>query len=522
MMFSEQLVVSIVMSWWISQSDAAKILLMPMPAGSHFNTVAFAGKAMAEAGHDVWILTPQVMEEKVIIMKQLTPIVYNATLLEEYFDKLSYKIIPFLAEGNMYRFLHSMTGMIAFLNGEFAQTLVANKILLETIKDQQFDLAFTEEGFITVFYLIAYKFEIPFVTISIIPPILPWIAGITTLPSYHPLVALPYSPKMSLYQRLVNTFFTFMFAGITNIPYYIGKETLFKEVIPEKPQISINSIIQQSEMWIIMSHAVCTSYPGLTAPNYQFVGGITAQPIKPLPEDIQLFVSHADDGVILATFGSEKLFRGAIEVHIKAFLDAFAKIKQRVILQYKPTDDDTIPPNVKCMGWLPQNDILAHPKTVLFITHGGASGQSEGIANGVPMIAIGVMGEQIHNAVKLEYHNLGKSLTLATLTADKLVEVITEITTNKTYRQNVNKCAEITKSFPSANTNIVFWTEHILKYGGSHLRPQSLSMPFYQLFMLDVLAIFASVICIFCFITYLCCRCTCRILCKKVQKVKVE
>ena len=44
----------------------------------------------------------------------------------------------------------------------------------------------------------------------------------------------------------------------------------------------------------------------------------------------------------------------------------------------KMTDKDfKMPSNVKFMSWLPQNDLLAHNKTKLFITHGGMNGKTE-------------------------------------------------------------------------------------------------------------------------------------------------
>ena len=38
-------------------------------------------------------------------------------------------------------------------------------------------------------------------------------------------------------------------------------------------------------------------------------------------------------------------------------------------------DNFDMPTNVKFMSWLPQNDLLAHKKTKLFITHGGLNGK---------------------------------------------------------------------------------------------------------------------------------------------------
>lgn len=55
---------------------------------------------------------------------------------------------------------------------------------------------------------------------------------------------------------------------------------------------------------------------------------------------------------------------------IDAFLNAFSKLKQRVIWKFEDESYE-VPTNVLVRKWLPQSDILGHPNCILFIGHGG-------------------------------------------------------------------------------------------------------------------------------------------------------
>ena len=46
----------------------------------------------------------------------------------------------------------------------------------------------------------------------------------------------------------------------------------------------------------------------------------------------------------------------------QAFVSAFSKLKQRVLWKYETETMDNLPPNVKLSKWLPQQDVLGHPK----------------------------------------------------------------------------------------------------------------------------------------------------------------
>ena len=72
-----------------------------------------------------------------------------------------------------------------------------------------------------------------------------------------------------------------------------------------------------------------------------------------------------------------------------------------------PIKYNTIPRNVKLFSWLPQNDILGHPKVKLFITHGGNNGQLESLFHAVPMLTIPFTGDQHYNAERIVARGYG-------------------------------------------------------------------------------------------------------------------
>lgn len=80
---------------------------------------------------------------------------------------------------------------------------------------------------------------------------------------------------------------------------------------------------------------------------------------------------------------------------LKAFIESFRRVKQKVLWKFEDETITNLPPNVMVRKWLPQSDILAHKNIVLFITHGGVFGNQEGIYRGVPMLMIPFYGDQV-------------------------------------------------------------------------------------------------------------------------------
>ena len=85
---------------------------------------------------------------------------------------------------------------------------------------------------------------------------------------------------------------------------------------------------------------------------------------------------------------------------------AIGRLPQRVIARF-PVRPRKAPPNLLTRAWLPQQEILAHPKTRLFFTHFGMHGALEAIWYGVPMVGFPLFSDQVRVSDQLMELGLG-------------------------------------------------------------------------------------------------------------------
>ena len=83
--------------------------------------------------------------------------------------------------------------------------------------------------------------------------------------------------------------------------------------------------------------------------------------------------------------------------------------------------------NVKVSSWLPQNDILGHPKTRLFIGHAGMNGMLEAGYHGVPMICVPFFGDQFDNSVAAKHVGIAEVLYKEMINEKSLVNAINTV-----------------------------------------------------------------------------------------------
>lgn len=86
-----------------------------------------------------------------------------------------------------------------------------------------------------------------------------------------------------------------------------------------------------------------------------------------------MFFNASKEGVILFSLGTNLRSEYMPISKQKLFIDAFRQLPDYNFLWKfeRNITADELPKNVQIRSWIPQADILAHPKLKMFVSHGG-------------------------------------------------------------------------------------------------------------------------------------------------------
>ncbi|KAI8423587.1 hypothetical protein MSG28_012669 [Choristoneura fumiferana] len=223
-------------------------------------------------------------------------------------------------------------------------------------------------------------------------------------------------------------------------------------------------------------------------PNVVYIGGIHQSSRKDLPEELKTYLDSSKHGVIYMSFGTNVDPSVLPPQKIQAFIKAFSELPYDVLWKW---NEDELPgrtKNIRISKWLPQSDLLFHPKVKLFITQAGLQSTDEAINAGIPVIGVPMLMDQWYNAEHYVQHRVGLQLDILTLDADVVKNAVETVIKDPSYRQNIVKIRELISDQPmSPLDRAVWWTEHVLQHGGArHLRAPAANMPWTQYYELDL------------------------------------
>ncbi|XP_058403191.1 UDP-glucuronosyltransferase 2C1-like isoform X1 [Diceros bicornis minor] len=507
---------------------SGKVLVWPTDF-SHWINLKVILEELHLRGHEITILVPspsltidhtkipfnveilQLSETKETLMEELNTILYTSI-----FE------VPSLSWWDMQVKLSKIIKRFLRTFRRVCDSAITNKELLSRLQAAKFDicvadpLSFCGE-------LLAELLNIPFIYSlrfsygSFIERVC---GGLPTSSSYVPGSTSGLTDHMTFVQRLEN-WLLYAMSGVTYLYFILPEWDEYYSKVLGKPT-TLCEIMGKAEMWLIRT-SWDFEFPYPYLPNFEFVGGLHCKPAKPLPKELEEFVqSSGEEGVVVFTLGS--MVQNLTEEKSNMIASALAQIPQKVLWRYAGKKPDTLGPNTRLYEWIPQNDLLGHPKTRAFITHCGTNGIYEAIYHGVPMVGIPMFGDQTDNIARMKAKGVAVEVDLRTMTSSDLLDALKVVINNPSYKESAMILSRIHHDQPVTPLDrAVFWIEFVMRHkGAKHLRPASHNLTWYQYHSLDVIGFLLACVAAIMFLVTKCCLFCCWKFGKTGQKKKRE
>uniref|UniRef100_A0A8C1URT3 glucuronosyltransferase n=1 Tax=Cyprinus carpio TaxID=7962 RepID=A0A8C1URT3_CYPCA len=502
--------------------QAGKVLVLPVD-GSHWLSMKILVEELSLRGHEMVVLVP---ETSVLIGKsgnyttKSFRVPYTLADLKANLDNIEKN--AFEKPPKLTDIFENLGNLIQFLNMHVTacEWLLYDESLMKSLRETGFDVLLTDP-FLPCGAIIAESFSIPAVYfLRMIPCLLDVEATqCPSPPSFVPRFFTGYTDKMTFPQRIENTLMTVfdaflcrkLFASTDELASrFLQKDTTYKE------------LLSYGAVWLLR-YDFTFEYPKPQMPNMVQIGGINCAKKGPLTKELEEFVNGSGEhGFVVFTLGS--MVSQLPEAKARVFFEAFRQIPQRVLWRHTGPVPENAPKNVKLMKWLPQNDLLGHPKVKAFITHGGSHGIYEGIYHGVPLVMLPLFGDQGDNVQRLVSRGVAETLSIYDLTSEKLLVALRKVINDKSYKEKMTELSAIHRDRPIEPLDLaVFWTEFVMRHkGAAHLRPAAHELNWIQYHSLDVIGFLILILVTVIFVTVKSCMFCFRKCFKKTQKKKKE
>lgn len=370
--------------------------------------------------------------------------------------------------------------------------IMRNGTIMSQLNSTLFDLVLADPS-VMCGELIATKMGVPFVyNVRTLPGELQFTLSQTPMPlAYVPMINTEFSDRMNLIQRTLNLI-TYLYQTIgVRAGLSLMDSIVHKYISPDRQFLEI---VSQSSMWLIRTD-FAFEYPRPLMPNVKFIGGFHCKPPQPLADqNLTEWVEGAEHGLIVFSMGS--MVRSMHRSKSEMIARALARLDQRVIWRYAGEKPRGLGANTKIMEWIPQNDLIGHPKTKLFITHGGTNGLYEAIYHGVPMLGLPLLVDQFDNMLRVSERGAGLTMDITKVTENELFNHVNELINEQKYTDAALAMSEVHKD--KAMTPLesaVYWIEYTIRTKGArHLRPAAHDLYWWQYLMLDAIALIIAVL----------------------------
>ncbi|XP_028813741.1 UDP-glucuronosyltransferase 2C1-like [Denticeps clupeoides] len=494
------------------QVESGNVLVIPGEF-SHWHNMRVIVEELVERNHSVTVLVSTASNTVKYAKEEGFRFQFFSVSHEEHeFSAMWDEMTDIWVQYQNSTILHTVSRVIDLMKNvsafEICEAMIKNETVMGTLRQSKFDVVLYDP-FIVCGDLLADMLNVPLIIVMkmFFGYTLERICGqMPSTPSYIPTHPVRFSDRMNFPERVQNFLQYVMLTTIFYTLSHVQLNPMYSEIKGEP--VTLCDSIGKAEIWLMRSYWNW-DYPRPFPPNFVFIGGYHCKPPKPLPKDMEDFVqSSGDDGIVIFSLGS--IFKNQNLEMSNKFASALGKIPQKVLWALRGEKPETLAPNTRIYDWIPQKDLLGHPKTKAFISHGGSNGMFEAIYHGVPIVGIPLFGDQFENILFIKNKGAAVMLDFFKLEAEDLVEALDTVINDPSYKKNMMRMSELHHDQPTKPLDrALFWIEFVMRNkGAKHLRVQAHNLSWFQYYCLDVAVFLLTVVGLFIFfMVKTCCFC---------------
>ncbi|XP_028035352.1 UDP-glucuronosyltransferase 2B31-like [Bombyx mandarina] len=466
----------------INGNEAARILgIFPMPSISHQVVFRSLTLELAKRGHELVVLTTDP-----VFSKGTSP--GNYTEIDVHDNSYQIWRNSFLqtSKGKLQDRFEEARLVVDVIHQLFIKQLLTDEFQEILRSEKKFDLVILE-AMVKPARVLSHVFNAPAVIISSLGGIgdVYDIVGAPTHPLLYPVWIGRRLHNLSFWEKLSELYNHYTFERLWNELEEKDNELVQSAFGINMPKL--NDMVDNISLILLNVHPIW-EHNRPVPPNLIYIGGIHQKLQKALPLDLKTYLDSSKHGVIYISFGTNVIPSLLLPERIQVLIKVFSQLPYDVLWKW---DKDELPgksKNIRTSKWLPQSDLLRHPKVKLFITQGGLQSTEEAITAGVPLIGMPMLGDQWYNVELYVFHKIGVKLDMDKLSEETLRYSIQEVIGDESYRQNIARLRTQVYDQPqSPLERAVWWTEYVLRHGGAkHLRAAGANLSWSQYLDLEL------------------------------------
>ncbi|XP_073093612.1 UDP-glucuronosyltransferase 2B31-like [Manis javanica] len=500
------------LAYYFSSGSCGKVLVWPTEYSHWINIKAMLDE-LAQRGHEVVVLasSASILVDPIkspAIKFEIFPTSLTKVEFEDLFGQMVSRWTYDLPKDTFWTYFSLMQEIGLKYSDcieKLCRDVVLNRQFMTRLQESRFDVVLAD-AIGPCAELLAQLLNIPLVyTLRFSPgyEFEKYGGGLSLPASYVPIILSELSDKMTFKERVKNMIYVLYFDFWFQVFNEKRWNHFYSEILGRPT--TLYELMGKADMWLIRTYWDL-EYPHPLLPNFQYVGGLHCKPAKPLPKEMEQFVqSSGENGIVVFTLGS--MVSNMSEERANVIASALAQIPQKVLWRFDGKIPDTLGQNTRLYKWIPQNDLLGHPKTKAFVTHGGTNGIYEAIYHGIPMVGIPLFGDQPDNIAHLEVKGAAVRLDLGTLSSTDLLHALKRVIDDPLYKENAMRLSRIHHDQPMKPLDrAVFWIEFVMRHkGAKHLRPASHDLTWFQYHSLDVIGFLLACVATALFVITKCC-----------------